>query len=522
MKAKAANIIMAAVILLTAILGTLILVHPPSLYPDPSHGFQVMRSMQMGGPFNTLVAPSQDDISQNTSLFLTWWSPGQYLVPLFFQSALGSDTGHATALTILLFDISGILGFYYFFRKIGFTRLVSALSIIFIVCQQAFVLPFAYYNGGEVLLFGFEGWFLYGCVAIDKPGLKMLLFILLSGWLGFLFKSSFIWIYAAGLMCMWLRLSAIAARLNMEKLLKNAAWIGTPALVALISIYVFFLSRGNNPAAASPGLNINWENFSFPIGSPLLAGFSVDDLAHGLLYHPLGSLLSPTYALIVLALSALTSLALIGAIMRYVPKNNYRLFLIVFYTIAILFFSLAFMRQANISYEGRHFRVIGLLIVPGVIYLFSRFKLVFRVLLAVICIAIAVPNYAYLIKHYHFNTNIAAHGNSGLAQEYIDQPSLNYIMQLDKQNRNAIFAFTSPDVGLEIKHNRVITLNIPPSVATVNYDDYAYDGHAGPLYMVLPAGYNAAIDTMFTKFFRGYSNFTSKKLSKDYVLFSAK
>jgi hypothetical protein len=522
MKAKAAHIILLLIILLTTILGILILVNPPSFYPDPSHGFQVLRSMQMGGPFNTLVTPSQDDIAQNTSQFLTWWSPGQYLVPFFFQFVLGLNTGHATALTILLSELSGVLGFYCFFKKIGFTPLISALSIVFIACQQAFILPFAFYNGGEVLLFGFEGWFLYGCLAVNRPGPRMLLFVLLSGWLGFFCKSSFIWMYAAGLMCMWLHLSAIGSRLNTQKLVKNAAWIGAPALVALICIYVFFLSKGNNPVAASLGLNVNWENFTFPISSPLISGFSVDDLAHGLLYHPLGSLLSPTYALIVLALAALTSLALIGSIMRYVPKNNYKLFLLVFYTIGILFFSLAFMRRSNISYEGRHFRVIGLLIVPGVIYLFGKFKPAFQVLLVVICIAIAIPNYTYVIKRYHINANAAARGTSGMAQEYIDQPSLNYIMQLDKQNRNAIFAFTSSDIGLEIKHNRVISLTVPPSVATADYDDYAYEGHAGPLYMVLPAGYNAAIDTMFTKFFRGYSNFTSKKLSKDYVLFSAK
>lgn len=522
MKVRAANIILAIVVLLTILLGILILINPPCLFPDPSHGFQVMRSMQLGGPFNTFISPNQDDITQNTSLYLTWWSPGQYLVPLFFQSALGLNTGHATALAILLFEISGIFGFYCFFKKIGFTSLVAALSIVFIVCQQAFVLPFAFYNGGEVLLFGFEGWFLYGCAAVGKPGLKMLFFVFFSGWLGFFFKSSFVWIYAAGLMCMWLRLSAIGAKLNVQKLLKNAAWIGVPALVALTCIYVFFLSKGTNPAAASSGLNISWLNFGFPIGSPVLSGFSVDDLAHGLLYHPVGSLLSPAYALIVLALSALISLALIGTIMRYVRKNNYKLFLLVFYTIGILFFSMAFMRQASISYESRHFRVIGLLIVPGVVYLFSKFRPVFQGLLVLICIAIAVTNYAFFIKCYHFNATVAARGNSGMAQEYIDQTSLNYIMQLDKQNNHAVFAFISSDIGLEIKHNRVITLDIPPSVATVNYDDYAYDEHAGPLYMVLPAGYNAAIDTMFTKFFPGYSNFTSKKLSKDYVLFSAK
>ncbi len=79
-----------------------------------------------------------------------------------------------------------------------------------------------------------------------------------------------------------------------------------------------------------------------------------------------------------------------------------------------------------------------------------------------------------------------------------------------------------PFLPLEIKHNRVITLDVPPSVAGVSYEDYGYDGHGGPLYMVLPAGYNAAIDTMFTKFFPGYGNFTEKILSKGYVLFEAK
>lgn len=522
MKIKAANIILAIVILLTLLLGILVLCNPPAFFPDPSHGFQVMRSMQLGGPFNIFISPDQDDISKNTSLYLTWWSPGQYLAPMLFQSAFGMNTGHATALVVLLSGLSGVLSFYYFFKKIGFTPEVSALGIAFIICQQAFILPFVFYNGGEVLLFGFEGWFLYGCVAMERPGLKMLLFVLLSGWLGFLFKSSFIWIFAAGLMCMWLRLSSIAAKPNMQKLLINGFWIGVPAVVSLVCIYVFFLSKGINPTSGASGVNVSWENFTFPIGSPLLSGFSVDDLAHGLLFHPMGSLLSPVTALVVLVLSAMISLGLIWAIMRYVPKNNYRLFLIVFYTIAVLFFSMAFMRQSNISYESRHFRVIGLLIVPGVIYLFSRFKPVFKGLLVVICVAIATTNYAFLVKCYKFNATVSAHGNSGMAQEYIDQPSLNYIMQLDKRNHNAIFAFTSSDLGLEIKQNRVITLDIPPSVATVNYEDYAYDGHAGPLYMVLPAGYNAAIDTMFTKFFPGYKNFTAKKLSKGYVLFEAK
>src|ERR1700761_1639173 len=117
MKARAANIILAVVVLLTVVLGLLVLINPPSFFPDPSHGFQVMRSMQMGSPFNTFIAPDQDDISKNTSLYLPWWSPGQYLVPMLFQTVFGMDTGHSTALIVLLFELSGILGFYCFFKK---------------------------------------------------------------------------------------------------------------------------------------------------------------------------------------------------------------------------------------------------------------------------------------------------------------------------------------------------------------------------------------------------------------------
>ena len=160
----------------------------------------------MGGGFNRLVAPSQDDISQNTAQFLTWWSPGQYLLPYFIKSILGLNTGHATALTVILLELCGLAGFYTFFKKIGFTPNIAALSLVFIICQEAFITPYIFYNGGEILLFGFEGWFLYGCVSIKKPGWQLLLFVLLSGWLGFLCKSSFIWIYAAGLLCIWLRL----------------------------------------------------------------------------------------------------------------------------------------------------------------------------------------------------------------------------------------------------------------------------------------------------------------------------
>src|ERR1700749_2710472 len=84
------------------VMGVLLFLIPPALFPDPANGFPVLRCMQLGGPFKTMVAPDQSDIAQNYSEFITWWSPGQYLVPYFFKLIAGVNTGQAMAITVAL------------------------------------------------------------------------------------------------------------------------------------------------------------------------------------------------------------------------------------------------------------------------------------------------------------------------------------------------------------------------------------------------------------------------------------
>ncbi|MDB5151925.1 MAG: hypothetical protein JWR54_676, partial [Mucilaginibacter sp.] len=271
------KIIMGALFTLILVLGTLLFIAPPSVFPDPANGFLVMRSMEMGGGFNLMISPDQADISKNTAEFLTWWSPGQYLVPYAFKLLFGINTGRASAVTITLCQLLGVAGFYSFFKKIGFTAFISAISVLFIACQQFFVVPYVFYNGGEILTFAFTGWFLYGCTALKTADWKLVLFVLFAGWIGFICKSSVMWVYVGGLLFLWLRLS-----LPQKKLLdwiKNSIWIAIPAIIAISTIYVFYLSKGQNPASATGHLKLDWKTFSFPIASPLLAGFSVDDLS---------------------------------------------------------------------------------------------------------------------------------------------------------------------------------------------------------------------------------------------------
>lgn len=509
--------IIAIFVLLT---GVILFFIPPSLFTDPAQGFQVLRSMLLGSSFNNIESPDQGDISQNYTQFLTWWSPGQYLAPYFFKLVSGANWGQGIAITTTLAEFCGLAGFYCFFKKLGFTPIIAALSLAFIICQEAFMIPHFYYNGGEILLFSFEGWFLYGCLTLTKPGLKLLLFVLLSGFFGFFLKSSFLWMYAAGLLCLWIRLSE--NKPNIFAWLKNALWTGIPAAVSLAIIYLTFISKGESPVTTSNGLTINAATFSFPLASPILAGFSVDDLLNGLMDHIRKPMFGEQWSMVILIIAAALSVLLVISIFRYVPNQNCRLFLLVFYVVSILFFGFSYMRQLNISMESRHFRIIGLLIAPGVIYLVSEFKRpVYKLLFVLVLTGIAFQSFSYLIHGYKINSSVAR-GITGIAQPNIDQPSLNQVMKLDKQKRGATFVFIGDDIGLEIWHNRFIALQPIGDDLKIKIDDYRYEGHAGPLYIILSESYNGPKEKMVMKCFPGYKGFMVSMLSKDFVLYEAK
>lgn len=514
------KILLIAIGIVVAIMGVLLFFAPPAIFPDPAAGLQVMRSMELGGPLNYFTAPDQSDIAQNYSDYLTWWSPGQYMVPYLHKLLFRINTGQALAVTVGLGQLSGLAGFYCFFKKLGFTPAIAAVSLLIIMCQQAFVVPYVFYNGGEILLFAFVGWFLYGCVTFEKTTWKLLLFVLLSGCFGFFFKSSFMWIYAAGLCCLSVRMGANEA--GLVSWLKKMVWVVVPAAIAALCVYAFFLSKGQTPATASKGFRLTLETFGFPLASPLLSGLSADDMLHGLIYHTDTVMINTAWSLVVLSILAVLSILLVWAILYYVPYNNYKLVVLVFYVVALLFFGFAYMRQLAISYEARHFRIIGMLIIPGLICLVARLHVAYRIAFIVLCLGTGFVSFRYLGKGYNINKNLSAKGVSGIAQPYIDQPSLNAVMKLDRDNRNAVFVFIGNDLGLEVMHNRTIALQpIGPSLK-IDMDDYTYKGHAGPLFIVLPESYNGPREKMIMKSFPGYNGFNVSMLSDKFVLYSAK
>jgi hypothetical protein len=517
----ASRIILLTVFSIVILLGIMVIITPAAIFPDASWGFQVLRSMQMGGPFNVITRPSHQNIALDTTEFISWWSPGQYLVPYFFKAVLGLNTGHAAAVTTMVCQLSGLAGFYAFFKKAGFTPLISALSLLVIICQQAFFIPYIFYIGGETLLFAFAGWFLYGCLVLNKANWQLVLFILLSGWIGFICKSSFIWIYLAGLIFLWVQLSAGSR--SAKTWLFKGFWIGIPALLSVVVISWLYLSKGLNPSSGSSsnGFDFSWKVFSFPIGSPILSAFSADDLVNGFIFHNDVAILSNTWANAILILIAVLSVLLVYAIYSRTPDKKYRLMLVIVYGVSLLFFGSAFMRRLDISYEARHFRIVGLLITPGVLYLFSQYKMAYRAALGLSILVIAYFSIEFYVKGSYGLHNYTAYGTSGIGQQFIDQQSLNYVTSLDNKYKNATFVFFSADLGLEIQHNRIITLDALNTDNEIDFDPYIHQGHAGPLFIIMPSYYIGTRANGVLNSFPGYKGFALKKLSDSYVLYSA-
>ncbi len=206
-KDKPHRILLAITCLCVVLLGVMAFAVPPGADPDPCWGFLVMHNMEQGNLFNLLLIPNPENIAKSHTEFLSWWSPGQYLFPYLFKSLLKVDTGHAISLTVAICNLLGLAGFYKLFKQLGFTQWIATISIAFIASQLFFIMPFVYYLGGEVLLFAFMGWFLYGCFSFKKITWQLLVFVFLGLLLGFLSKSSVLWMYAAGITCLWINSS---------------------------------------------------------------------------------------------------------------------------------------------------------------------------------------------------------------------------------------------------------------------------------------------------------------------------
>ncbi len=267
-------------------------------------------------------------------------------------------------------------------------------------------------------------------------------------------------------------------------------------------------------------LLIRPETFSFPLASPILSGFSVDELFDGLIYQPDGPVISYHLAVFILVILAFCSIAAVIFIVRFSPGKKYTLAIFVFYVFGTIFFSYMYLKQTAISYEARHFRIIGILFIPGFIYLLFKTKIT-KVLFFIMWIIFIHAGFNFFINEFEANKQ-ASRGNSGISQQLYDEATLNEIVKIDRDHHNnAIFVVMSSDIAAEISNNRVITITTE-DMTSQDLSKLKYEGKAGSIYILIPNEFVAnGKGLAIIKSFTGYNQFAFKQLSPDYRLYFA-
>jgi len=248
----------------------------PQMTFDTASGFMALRSMLDGGSFNYVTSPDPGNIANNIETFLTWWSPGQYLMPGIFVW-LGANYGLAISLTTLLGAVIGVLGWAQIARSFDVSCFVLFLFILGLVTFYYATVPFSVFNGGDVVLFAVLPWSLSALqwAAQKRPAVSFTISVL-SATLLFFAKLSGIVVFAA-----------IVAGISVADVLRQqritfpllAMWAGS-AIAAIL--YLFSWQSWGLTPATSTSYSFTWLAILFPVDAATFSGFSAIDFLQDL------------------------------------------------------------------------------------------------------------------------------------------------------------------------------------------------------------------------------------------------
>ena len=481
-------------------------ISPPGIFSDSVSGFRVMRSMEQGAPLNHTYHVDEDDIASDLSDFTSWWTPGQYAVPWTFR-LLGFDLGDSMRMTVALAWCLGLAGYWILWRSLDFRPDVAATSLAVIV-SQPYVLGWGrFYHGGELLIWSYLPWFALLVLRLRGERFYEPLLLGLAMVFGIFLKSVFFIIGAAvvgGILVS--RLSA-AQEFFSKASLRGVRNVLLSILLSLLAFW-FYTSGGRSPAGARP-----WE-LAFPdLQEVLFAAAaplgSVFDMA-ALIVPKTESVEWPFagLGLPLLALSVVTWF-LIGLILRYgsCRREYYGLAFGVYFGV-VLAFSAAWSLDLLISFNVRHFRLAGVLLIPGIVALLlqctgRRWSTFFFIALlgASICSV-----WIFAIVDFRKPLNRAV-GPSGFSHIYVDQTALDALVELDVEfeGTRGLIGVPWPQMGLDVMHSRVLDMGTGIS-GVQSYKHKVLFGEVDHLLVILPANRaDPASTESVLRAFRGHS-----------------
>jgi hypothetical protein len=479
-----ARLCLAVVLIVTAAYAVSAAIVRPTMFSDSGFGFlgwDARRNL----PFNHTVVPDSDDISKDAIEFMATWSPGQHILPGLLEEC-GLSLGLSIVIVTVTFSILGLAGWFALYRAFGFPLRTCAIAVTIVACSHHFALPFGIYTGGEVLLFGTAPWFLLLVWKLrelrwrDVPPL-------LAGTLAiFLAKLSGIIVAAAAIAAAVP--SGVGPWLS-RQVARKALVAGTIIAVMSLIFYDLWYSRGWT--AVSSLMDVQWSLLAshsvFAVGSIVIASLSLGELAAYVFLHParpiLDSSLPIYYALLPIAIG---TLLVVG---RHLRKDHadYLRFTLVFAVGVGVVLVWTWASGSSVSVEGRHFRIVSLVLLVGIVHSFIDLPLKsLRVLFAAVVGVAALYGVASAAAHIEANLGRPL-GIRGFRHWIANAAVVDFIRTIDvpASDRSAtLILVTSPEIGLEVRNVRVMSNHAAmQDAATLRAETYR--GRVPRLYVII-------------------------------------
>jgi hypothetical protein len=493
----------------------------PRLTWDPALTLKLTDNEVKGIPFNHYAHPNPHNLQDNQTEFVTWWTPGQYALPMFFERVLSVKLVVAIKiLTGLCLLIAG-MGIFKLFKILidgdGPVSVNTLAVFLFVLIRPFFYGAIVEYDGGGVLMLAYCPWFIYWITSIKKITALNLALLLIAGFAGFFLKASFTCFLMAAIV--YLLLSQVALpnttikTIDLKKTVKIALLLGLVFVIYYITVKVVFLDNNRNISNSSTGLRLQPRVLIYPIVAPILALFSLDSLNNTFKWLICSVAVIPVYYLLFKSKA-------VGLLYKYLTGS----FLVVF----ICFFTLLYTLNIDVSYEPRHFVIPGILLAPGIMMVLwvgrSKYLAVsLMILFAILTVIGGVKSVTSTVKLPGTNGLY-----SGLHLPYsID--FLTKIYELDNANTNGndIFYFqnSDPSVALEIRKNRVL---FEDNFVNFHFDNNGrfkptlyYGYNLGNIYIIYPQATLKQDSAKFLTRFDKYKNFQKIYQSKGYAILKA-
>jgi hypothetical protein len=331
---------------------------PPGLNFDPGIGMLEWRTLVEGGPSNSIVSPDPADISKDRIQFITWWSPGQYLIPGVF-TVLGLRLGPALSLTAGLSLLCCLLGWIRVLKHFAFSPQAATLAVVLLAAFPYSTINFRIYDGGDILLQGVTPWLILA--ACHVPVVSALRAAGLAGaaiLIGFFAKLTGVMVAGVALIA-----GSLVALMRLRRITTGMVAGATGAIVAVGLLYATWFSRGPTAASGS-GWTFQSSYLVFAVVAPWGAGVSWMDLWESVLSNPARPMLRDPWFL--LPPVALFAAPMLWGLKRRTDGRSELSELIkitaCFYAIYALTLATLYMHGGNISIDERHFRSAGTLI----------------------------------------------------------------------------------------------------------------------------------------------------------------